>query len=855
MPSWRAGTRNDHSGVAIVIQAYDRDKRNGQLLVSGLDFFHDRELLAALETIVLPQLFAGKGPDASVRVWVPGCTTGAAAYAIAILLREYASQLATPPHLQIFATDGDEAAIAIARRGWYPETIENTISPERLRRFFDKEQSHYKLKKSARELIIFATHDLLHDPPFAQLDLILCVNLLSAFDQDVRELLLHMFHYILRPDGYLALGVGERTEVVGDLFIEIGAMPPLFQRSNAVPNAALAFLRRHHTDTQSPSLVDRSSDVAAAASMSNLHLRLLAEHGAPSVLIDESYKIMHLSKRDGRLFQIPAGALSHNLLDVIHAELRPLVRSALFGAAGAGASVEVAPVWVRLNGAMRQIRILARRLQEPEWARGYFLVIFDEHGDDQDGDRAHGDGDTRAARQPEADPRHSQSPWWEAINHYEIAMERQLSANHKLQSMNEELQALTEELTSSQEQLSTINEELRASNEELRRRVAELTRANNDLNNLIVATDIATIFLDGALQITRFTPQAQSLFNLIPADCGRPFAHVTHRLDYDQLLSDITSVLRTLQGVEREVQDADGSWYLARLRPYRTADDRIDGMVLTFVDLTARKQAEEELRQARDELELRVVERTHDLATANMQLQDQIAERMRLEETRKELLRKLVMTQEDERRRIARELHDQLGQSVTALNMGLTSLAHQAVESHPSQEILGRLHQITVQMDKDMNRLAVDLRPTALDDLGLVVAVQYYVERWADHHGIHAEFQANGLAELRLPNEVESVIYRVIQEALTNVLKHAAAQHVSVILEQRNNQTSVIVEDDGRGFDLDALQQAPNAQRRLGLLGMQERVALVGGTFTIDATPGVGTSLFARIPIGQHTRL
>jgi two-component system, chemotaxis family, CheB/CheR fusion protein len=836
-------------GVAIVIQTDERDEGNGQPLVGHSDFFPDHELLAALETTAVPWLFAGKASGASVRVWVPGCGTGAVAYAISILLCEYAAQFNNRPRIEIFATDSDEAAIAIARKGLEADMTPSVMSPELLLRFKQVPQHESKLKKLVRELIVFAVHDVLHDPPFARLDLIVCPNLLSRFGEGQREQLLRVFHHVLRSDGFLALGVGEPTTAVEGLFIQVGDMPHLFQRRNVSPTNAIGFQQRQDTDMRPPSLAAQPSDIAAASSRRDLHLRLLAQHGATSVLTDESYEIAHLSKSDNRLFQIPAGVLSYNLLDVIHPELRPLLRVTLLSAASMGASVETPPVWVRLNGVTRQIRMLAWRLHEPEWARGYFLVIFDEYGAHQAGDRAHGDDDTPAGHQVEADRQDSQSQWKLAINQYEIAIEEQRIVNNQLQTANEKQQALTEELATSQEQLSTVNEELRSSNEELRRQVLELMRANNDLNNLISAADIPTIFLDRALQITRFTPQAQHLFNLIFGDRGRPLTHITHRLDYDQLLPDIANVLKTLQGIEREVPSKDGRWYLARLRVYRTADEQIEGVVLTFVDITARKQAEEALRQARDELELRVVERTHDLATANLHLQDEIAERMRLEVERKELLRKVVTMQEDERRRIARELHDQLGQSVSALGIGLAVLANPAIEAGQRQETLARLQQIAVQIDKDINRLAIGLRPTALDDLGLIAAVRYHVEQWAEHNGIHAEFQASGLSTVRLSGEIETVIYRVIQEALTNVLKHAAAQRVGVILERRSDQVSLIVEDDGRGFDLDALRQMPSAQRRLGLLGMQERVAIVGGTFTIDTAPGVGTTLFARIPI------
>jgi len=272
-------------------------------------------------------------------------------------------------------------------------------------------------------------------------------------------------------------------------------------------------------------------------------------------------------------------------------------------------------------------------------------------------------------------------------------------------------------------------------------------------------------------------------------------------------------------------------------------------VVLIFIDINERVAAETEVRRARDELEQRVRSRTEELSTAYAQLQVEIAERIRLENDRTELLRKLVTMQEDERRRIARELHDQLGQSVTALSLGLAALAEPTIDAAERQQALARLQQMTVQIDQEMSRMAMNLRPTALDDLGLIPAVQHHLERWSEQSGIQSDFQPIDLENARLPAELESVIYRVIQEALTNVLKHSGARHVSVLLEQRRDRARVIVEDDGRGFDIDALQQRANGQRRMGLVGMRERIALVGGTLDIETALGTGTTVFVQLPV------
>jgi two-component system CheB/CheR fusion protein len=560
------------------------------------------------------------------------------------------------------------------------------------------------------------------------------------------------------------------------------------------------------------------------------------------------------------------------------------------------------------------------------------------------------------------------------IEQYETAVEEYKAANEELLAINEELRAATEELETSKEELQSVNEELTTVNQELKHKVDQVSQSNNDLLNLMASTEIATIFVDRDIRIKRYTPSAQVIFNLIPSDINRPLSHVTHRLDYDHLLADAGGVLETLSKIEREVRSREGKWYLAHLLPYRTVENKIDGVILTFVDitsrrqaeealraseeqlrlvvesvhdyaiftvnhenriqswnpgaerilgytasevigqdgaliftaedrasgapeqelqraladgaaederwhvrkdgarfyasgvlrpihdtsgaqrgfvkvmrdLTARKLAEEQIRENRDTLELRVAERTRDLEQINGRMEAEIAERKRAERERAEVLRRLVTAQEEERRRMARELHDQLGQQLTALRVGLAGIAG---ASSTTSEAITRLQRIAAQLDEDVDRLVLELRPTALDDLGLRAVLQQYVEEWAELHGIMAEFQVAGFDDLRRLPELEIVVYRVIQEALTNVLKHAQAQHVSVILERWSDQVRAIVEDDGHGFDLEAVQQARDFRRRLGLIGMQERAAMVGGTLTIEAAPGHGTTVLVQIPL------
>lgn len=947
------------------------------LLLDRTHMLNDHATWRALRETVVPRLFADKHPTDQVRVWMLECGTGLAAYAVADLLHEYEKQLDAAPHIQIFATDSDADAIAVARRGRYPVTGADDVAPEWRERLFIAEHEQYVVRKKLRDLVAFAPYSLLRDPPFARLDLIICRNQLIALEQVAREHVLALFHSILEPDGYLVLGPADPNAEAAGLF-EIHHEPERIFQQRAAAGSVPPLPPPRRFNRAVP--VRHPPDVAPVR---ELHLHLLAQHAPLSVLIDEAYTLMHLSRSDPGLLQLAEGEPSFNLLDVIYPDLRHDLHTALTIAAQQGTSVETRCVTVPLRGVSRRISMLVQPIQEPEDVRGCLMVVFHEQGESPPHAAHQSPDDAEQVvlrRRFERELLRTREQLQRTIAEYElstdelrIANEELQTANEELQATNEELRAAHEELQNSREELQVINAELTAANQELERKIHEVITANNDLHNLLAATDIGTIFLDRRLRITRFTPRIQELFNLIPTDLNRPLAHLTHRLDYDQLLEDAAQVLTDWSPIERESRSTDGRWYLARLRPYRTCDDRIDGVVLTFVDITERKQAEELLRMSHDALEARIAERTATLAqtitalqiemtereqaeaalraseelffkafhanpaaisitrlqdgriidvnesflhlfelqreetigrttielgitdatrrartraklaqttsirdldlvmhTATGQLRSVMAsfenitlhgeqcmlsmfydvtERKRAEEERKEFVRQLVTAQEDERHRIARELHDQMGQSLSALRLGLAILATSAT---PNDAIV-RLQQIVAQIDEDVHRLVLELRPSALDELGLLTAVQQHVEAWTTVTGINAEFQAIGV-DAQVPSEVAIVLYRVMQEALTNVLKHAEARHVSVILEQQRDQLCLIVEDDGRGFDPDTARQASDGPRRIGLLSMQERVGLVGGTFTLESAPGRGTSVFVRIALATRAR-
>lgn len=590
------------------------------LLISVTNFFRDRDAFATLEA-ELPRLFEGKGPGDQVRVWVAACATGEEAYSIAMLLCEHASTLSAPPQIQVFATDIDESAIEAARLGAYPESIATDVSEERLRRFFtyEAETRTYRVRRSVREIVLFALHDVLKDSPFSRQNLISCRNLLIYLDREAQGRVFDVFHFALRPEGFLFLGYSESAEDAANLFVPLDKRNRFYSR-RAVQRTGLAVplgsppltltLQSPHQAEPGPlfpsmkslppkpeSAGDPGGRVLQAsprgASSAELHFKLLDQVAPPSVIVDQAHNIVHLSGNAGKFFQFSGGEPTADLLRVVHPMLRIDLRTALFRAAKTGASVECSGVPFQVEGKTRHVDIAIYPSKES--THQLFLVTFRLRGAEQS-------PPTETTLSPEsfAVVQHLEEEldqvrlqWRDTVEQYETSTEELKASNEELQAMNEELRSATEELETGREELQSINEELSTVNGELKSKVEELSRANSDLQNLMASTNIATVFLDRDLRIQRYTPSTVQLFNIIPGDIGRPLSDLTHRLDYPGISADAREVIDAKLPVEREVRTLSGGWHLARLLPYRTAEDEIAGVVLTCVDITERKRGEE----------------------------------------------------------------------------------------------------------------------------------------------------------------------------------------------------------------------------------------------------------------------
>lgn len=585
------------------------------MLISVTHFFRDKDAFEVLQREVMPDLFANRADDDRVRVWAAGVATGEEAYSLAMLLEEASAASATHTAFQLFATDIDEKAIAVARAGVYPETIVTDVSPERLRQFFVADQSQFRVKKKLRERVLFALHNLLSDPPFSKIDLVCCRNLMIYLDRDAQAEALRTFHFSLRPGGYLFLGSSESADIASKYFSVVDKKHRIY-RANITARVGTTSTMQSG-DMQGPRPIAATVEPAGKRKFSygDLHQRLLEQFAPPSVLINRDSEIVHLSDRAGRFLHYAAGEPSHNVISVVHPDLRLELRTAIFQASQGNGSVESRRVRLMRDGRPYYVKMTTRPVHDPDSAEDFVLVLFDEVEDTMDSDgggKAGGSKDPVTA-QLERELQRTRDQLQATIEQSETSTEELTASNEELQAINEELRSATEELETSKEELQSINEELVTVNAELKAKVDETAKINDDLQNLIMANDIGTIFVDRAMRIKRFTPRAADVFSIIASDVGRPLFDITHRLEYDGLAADTAEAFNSLRQIEREVRSTHGHWYIARFIPYRTTEDRIDGAVLTFIDITARREAEERLHEGERRLRI-MAESTRDYA-------------------------------------------------------------------------------------------------------------------------------------------------------------------------------------------------------------------------------------------------
>ena len=609
-----------------------------ELLIGVTSFFRDPAAWKQLKGEGIPSLLAGRPTGGVLRAWVAACSTGEEAYSLAIVFKEALEQVkpAGSFSLQVFATDLDKDAIDKARLGVYPANIVTDVSAERLRRFFVKEEYGYRVGKEIREMVVFAPQNIVMDPPFTKLDMLTCRNLLIYLAPELQKKLLSLLHYSLNPGGILFLGSAETIGTSTDLFTPLHGKTRLFWRLDSALRAEPVEFPSSFAHVV-PGVPEQPQALKPAASLQTLADQLLLQHFSPAaVLVNGKGDILYISGRTGKYLEPAAGKANWNVFAMAREGLRYELTGAFRKALQKKGAIALKNVKVGTDGGVQAVDVTVQVIEEPETLRGMVMIVFTDVATPPE-TKAPGRAQRASAHgaklaQFEQELQHAREEVQTTREEMQTSQEELKSSNEELQSANEELQSTNEELLTSKEEMQSLNEELQTVNHELQAKVDELSRANNDMKNLLNSTEIATLFLDSKLQVRRFTTQAAKIIKLIPGDAGRPITDIASDLLYPELAEDVQEVLRTLVFVERPVTTRDGRGFTVRVMPYRTLEDRIDGVVITLTDVTVAKTLEAQLRETQHNLEERAAVQTTELAKAKQMLQIQTDGRKRRSE-------------------------------------------------------------------------------------------------------------------------------------------------------------------------------------------------------------------------------
>ena len=575
------------------------------LLIGVTHFFRDPEAFDALQKTVIAPLVKSSGPDKTIRIWIAGCSSGEEAYSIAMLVAEEIERQNVRSQVQIFATDIDDRALEQARHARYPESIADQILPERLERFFVKQNGLYQVSKQLREMCIFSQHSLISDPPFSRLDLISCRNLLIYFDAELQKRLIPLFHYALREDGCLFLGSSENLFEYGELFRTLSKPFRLFQHKQTMVLPQVSFPLVDRSAYRQLSQTRVKPDVGYQNQISRSVERVLLNDYAPAcIIINEQSEIVYFFGRTGRYLEPSQGVPSNNLFDLARLGLRMDLRAAIRVARATLTEVIRKGISIENEERTTTIDLTVRPVKDASEDSGLLMVVFQDIDPatiaEQSSARIIGSNEEKTVTdQLEEELRITKEQLRSTVEEIETSNEELKSANEELLSMNEELQSSNEELQTSKEEMQSINEELETVNAELRNKVEELDSANSDVQNLFESTKIATVFLDHNLRIKRFTPATTELFHLIGTDIGRPVVDIAMPIENNSIEADVREVLRSLIPIQREIRlIGKGSYYNMRIMPYRTLENVISGVVVTFVDITSLRQSKNNAEEA-----------------------------------------------------------------------------------------------------------------------------------------------------------------------------------------------------------------------------------------------------------------
>jgi two-component system, chemotaxis family, CheB/CheR fusion protein len=587
-----------------------------ELLIGVTNFFRDPEVWEELKSEAILKLLTNN-VNQSLRAWVPGCATGEEAYTLAIIFKEMMGQINPIQDitLQIFATDLSQEAINKAREATYPANISADVSSERLSKYFIKVENGFQVVKPIREMVIFAQQNIIMDPPFTKLDILSCRNLLIYMTPELQRKIIPLLHYSLNPGGFLLLGSAETAGNFPNLFEPLKGKSRIYRRLDSSAQADPLIFPTSRVPTLPPPPLKPVDNLQLLADQ-----LILKRYAPASILVNSKGDILYTSGRTGKFLEPAAGKANWNIFAMIREGLSYALHSAFQKAVQKNEIATVKNAVVKTNGETQAVDIIVQPLDEPEPLCQMVLIVFTELAKpgknklkDKTGYEAVYSDQVPTLKE---ELRQAQQELKNTREEMQASEEKLSSTNEELQSTNEELQSTNEELTTSKEEMQSLNEELQTVNHELQAKVDELSQINNDMKNLLESTDIATLFLDNALRVRRFTAKTAKIIKLIPDDTGRLITDIVSDLDYQDLAEDAREVLRTLSFKEKSVSATGGRWFTVKIMPYRTLEDKIDGLVITFIDITTSKTLEAKLRKTQADLEKRMVKKNLDLNKA-----------------------------------------------------------------------------------------------------------------------------------------------------------------------------------------------------------------------------------------------
>ena len=937
-----------------------------EVLINVTRFFRDPAFWHSLSTEILPAFFNGRPTEKPIRIWCAGCSTGEEVYSLAITVLEYLIANGFETTVQIFGTDVSERSIEWARNAIYPDSLHNELTQDQLRRFFVKTDRGYQVSKRVRDCCIFARQNLASDPPFSHIDFLTCRNVLIYFNEALQRQVIATFHYALNPDGYMLLGLSETLRDYESGFVSVDRKQKIYQRKEG-GSGMVARLPLLHTlmplgvrSIDSPQLDDTWPDVELQRAADRI---VLSRFGPPGLIVDDKLNVLQARGQTAPYVELSSGAVSWNLNRFVRASIRKEVVESIERSVRENIPVSRQGTLTG-EGGEQLIQIDVLPVGGSVSRTRCYMVLFSQVDDE------HSVHTLEQPRVPELLPEerdrvnlqlredlsstrfHLQS----MVEERDARNQELVSANEEIQSANEELQSTNEELETTKEELQSANEELQTVNDELQQRNAVLTQTGNDLNNLLISVNIPLLMLTDNFIIRQFTPPMEKLLNVRSTDVGRPIGEIRLQLSVEDIQPILRDVLDTLGTRELEVQDKDGRWHLMRARPYRTSDNRIEGIVLVLVDIDQLRSSQSSLMEARDfassvvegvpipvvvlkkdctvrtantafrkltrmseqaiidqsfpdlidrlwgvdgikqkldELLLAdagtTIEFEHESTTSDRKVlcftaqaqandgdrvilltieditlrrrSEQMLSQQKAEleaevdqirttlsaaqEELRSLAAHLFSVQEEERQRVARELHDDLAQRLSLLQIQFEQEGASSPESKGGQP--ESIYSQIKALNADVRSLSHRLHPAILSDLGLPAALRELVDDFRVHEQMFATYIGTNVPE-NIPIAAATVAYRIAQEALRNVSKHAGKTHVKLMLEGVDDLLRLEVRDLGAGFD--PQDEAP--RRGLGLISMKERARIAGGTLSIASALGEGTTVSLKVPLGGH---